>query len=163
MKALVGAFNQEKALVGAFSVIVQPVMEPMDCFRALFIFPEFNITSIKYYLFLLCVYSVHSSGIIYWDWVIVQLSTNKVDSVLKRRGAGRGAYLRPGSAGHSVQCRWGFGKWFEKSFPLISRNNLSPAQLTQQLPPASAAHFRFCLQSFLTHGNSSSMFSSHIF
>ena len=25
MKALVGAFNQEKALVGAFSVIVQPV------------------------------------------------------------------------------------------------------------------------------------------
>ena len=30
MKALVGAFNQEKALVGAFSVIVQPVVEPMD-------------------------------------------------------------------------------------------------------------------------------------
>ena len=29
MKALVGAFNQEKALVGAFSVIVQPVVEPM--------------------------------------------------------------------------------------------------------------------------------------
>ena len=27
MKALVGAFNQEKALVGAFSVIVQPVVE----------------------------------------------------------------------------------------------------------------------------------------
>ena len=25
MKALVGAFNQEKALVGAFSVIVQPL------------------------------------------------------------------------------------------------------------------------------------------
>ena len=36
MKALVGAFNQEKALVGAFSVIVQPVVEPMDCFTALF-------------------------------------------------------------------------------------------------------------------------------
>ena len=35
MKALVGAFNQEKALVGAFSVIVQPVVEPMDCFTAL--------------------------------------------------------------------------------------------------------------------------------
>ena len=31
MKALVGAFNQEKALVGAFSVIVQP----MDRFTAL--------------------------------------------------------------------------------------------------------------------------------
>ena len=35
MKALVGAFNQEKALVGAFSVIVQPVGEPMDRFVAL--------------------------------------------------------------------------------------------------------------------------------
>ena len=35
MKALVGAFNQEKALVGAFSVIVQPVVEPMDSFTAL--------------------------------------------------------------------------------------------------------------------------------
>ena len=30
MKALVGAFNQEKALVGALSVIVQPVVEPME-------------------------------------------------------------------------------------------------------------------------------------
>ena len=35
MKALVGAFNQEKALVGAFSVIVQWVVEPMDRFAAL--------------------------------------------------------------------------------------------------------------------------------
>ena len=35
MKALVGAFNQEKALVGAFSVIVQPVVEQMDRFAAL--------------------------------------------------------------------------------------------------------------------------------
>ena len=35
MKALVGAFNQEKALVGAFSVIVQPVVETMDRFAAL--------------------------------------------------------------------------------------------------------------------------------
>ena len=35
MKALVGAFNQEKAIVGAFSVIVQPVVEPMDRFKAL--------------------------------------------------------------------------------------------------------------------------------
>ena len=39
MKALVGAFNQEKALVGAFSVIVQPVVEPMDRFTALFQVP----------------------------------------------------------------------------------------------------------------------------
>ena len=35
MKVLVGAFNQEKALVGAFSLIVQPVVEPMDRFTAL--------------------------------------------------------------------------------------------------------------------------------
>ena len=35
MKALVGTFNQEKALVGAFSVIVQPVVVPMDRFAAL--------------------------------------------------------------------------------------------------------------------------------
>ena len=34
MKALVGAFNQEKALVGAFSVTLQPVVEPMDRFAA---------------------------------------------------------------------------------------------------------------------------------
>ena len=35
MKVLVGAFNKEKALVGAFSVIVQAVVEPMDRFTAL--------------------------------------------------------------------------------------------------------------------------------
>ena len=35
MKALVGAFNQEKALVGAFSVIVKPVVEPMEHCTAL--------------------------------------------------------------------------------------------------------------------------------
>ena len=35
MKALVGAFNQEKALVGAFSVIVQSVVEPMEHYTAL--------------------------------------------------------------------------------------------------------------------------------
>ena len=35
MKAVVAAFNQEKALVGAFSVIVQPLVEPMDRFAAL--------------------------------------------------------------------------------------------------------------------------------
>ena len=37
MKALVGAFNQEKALVGAFSVIVQPVVESMEHYTALII------------------------------------------------------------------------------------------------------------------------------
>ena len=35
MKALVGAFNQEKALVGAFSVIVQLFVEPMEHYTAL--------------------------------------------------------------------------------------------------------------------------------
>ena len=35
MKTVVAAFNQEKALVGAFSVIVQPVVEPKDRFTAL--------------------------------------------------------------------------------------------------------------------------------
>ena len=35
MKAVVAAFNQEKALVGAFSMIVQPVVDPMDRFAAL--------------------------------------------------------------------------------------------------------------------------------
>ena len=35
MKALVGAFNQEEALVGAFSVFVQPVVEPMEHYTAL--------------------------------------------------------------------------------------------------------------------------------
>ena len=35
MKAVVAAFNQEKALVGAFSVIVQPVVEPINRFTAL--------------------------------------------------------------------------------------------------------------------------------
>ena len=35
MKAVVAAFNQEKALVGAFSVIVQLVVEPMELYTAL--------------------------------------------------------------------------------------------------------------------------------
>ena len=52
MKALLGAFNQEKALVGAFSVIVNPVVKPMDRFTALMgIYftsgPELNFCSIS--------------------------------------------------------------------------------------------------------------------
>ena len=35
MKVVVAAFNQEKALVGAFYVLVQPIVEPMDRFAAL--------------------------------------------------------------------------------------------------------------------------------
>ena len=45
MKALVGAFNQEKALVGAFSVIEQPVVEPMDRFAALITISRFSINT----------------------------------------------------------------------------------------------------------------------
>ena len=45
MRALVGAFNQEKALVGAFSVIVQPVVEQMDRFAALPVLPLLLLTS----------------------------------------------------------------------------------------------------------------------
>ena len=42
MKAVVAAFNQEKALVGAFSGIVQPVVEPMEHYTALvFIFNSY--------------------------------------------------------------------------------------------------------------------------
>ena len=36
MKALIGAFNQETALVGAFFVIVQPVVEPREHYTALY-------------------------------------------------------------------------------------------------------------------------------
>ena len=36
MKAVVADFNQEKALVGAFSVIVQPVVETMEHYTALY-------------------------------------------------------------------------------------------------------------------------------
>ena len=56
MKALVGAFNQEKAPVGAFSVIVQPVMEPMNNFTALILradchvsCPCYNSNNVEYH------------------------------------------------------------------------------------------------------------------
>ena len=45
MKELVGAFNQEKALVGAFSVIVQPVVEPMEHYTALVLNSRGNLTN----------------------------------------------------------------------------------------------------------------------
>ena len=44
MKAVVAAFNQEKALVGAFFVIVQPVVEPMEQYTALKINKAYNKT-----------------------------------------------------------------------------------------------------------------------
>ena len=45
MKAVVAAFNQEKALVGAFSVIVQPVVEPMEHYTALICIPAIRAGS----------------------------------------------------------------------------------------------------------------------
>ena len=56
MKAVVAAFNQEKALVGAFSVIVQPVVEPMDRFAAL------NITLYLYLLYCIFPYCIYQEG-----------------------------------------------------------------------------------------------------
>ena len=62
MKALIGAFNQEKALVGAFSVIVQPVVEPMEHYTAL----NINIVNTEY---------LHLNQIInQWDYYIIHYS-----------------------------------------------------------------------------------------
>ena len=47
VKAVVAAFNQEKALVGAFSVIVQPVVEPMDRFAALTLMTVSSTTTMR--------------------------------------------------------------------------------------------------------------------
>ena len=48
VKAVVAAFNQEKALVGAFSVIVKPVVEPMDRFTALADTPSSDVFYHRY-------------------------------------------------------------------------------------------------------------------
>ena len=52
MKAVVAAFNQEKALVGSFSVIVQPVVEPMDRFAALVVSASRSVNSLLLIVFL---------------------------------------------------------------------------------------------------------------
>ena len=49
MKEVVAAFNQEKALVGAFSVIVQPVVEPMDRFAALVVTATSHLTAQRHH------------------------------------------------------------------------------------------------------------------
>ena len=65
MKALVGAFNQEKALVGAFSVIVQPVVEPRDHFTALILrMPYFD------------------------DWILGRINNTRTVTMLARAEAG---------------------------------------------------------------------------
>ena len=61
MKALVGAFNQEKALVGAFSVIVQPVVEPMEHYTALVLMQHVMTMSIAM-LVLIIVFPRRSTG-----------------------------------------------------------------------------------------------------
>ena len=58
MKALVGAFNQEKALVGAFSVIVQPVVEPMEHYTALIYILALQVSQ---YTFAICSYKEKKS------------------------------------------------------------------------------------------------------
>ena len=50
MKAVVAAFNQEKALVGAFSVIVQPVVEPMEHYTALLLLLLALVLDVALYL-----------------------------------------------------------------------------------------------------------------
>ena len=47
VKALVGAFNQEKALEGAFSVIVQPVVKPMGRYAAIHRTLDLPITAVS--------------------------------------------------------------------------------------------------------------------
>ena len=64
MKALVGTFNQEKALVGAFSVIVQPVVEPMDRFTALNEDLRMNFTLAMFTVGVGCMGALYSSWII---------------------------------------------------------------------------------------------------
>ena len=57
MKALVCAFNQEKALVGAFSVIVQPVVETMEHYTALVMY----CTNALYYTVLQVHFNCHAN------------------------------------------------------------------------------------------------------
>ena len=63
MKALVGAFNQEKALVGAFSVIVQPAVEPMGRFAALILCEKLSIID--------CTFLTSGSGRLRWESGVV--------------------------------------------------------------------------------------------
>ena len=46
MKALVGTFNEEKALVGAFSVIVKTDCETDESYAALVSFEESPVTAV---------------------------------------------------------------------------------------------------------------------
>ena len=58
MKALVGAFNQEKALVGAFSVIVQPFVEPIEHYTALIVIAGIRGQRTLYNIHLYTLYGV---------------------------------------------------------------------------------------------------------
>ena len=79
MKALVGAFNQEKALVGAFSVIVQPVVEPMDRFTALVNNPGIYV-QIMLLLHLQFTFAISSSE----EWIQLYLLALETKYLYKR-------------------------------------------------------------------------------
>ena len=95
MKALVGAFNQEKALVGAFSVIVQPVVEPIDRFTAL------NVTVLQEELVTLAILcqdlpcmslsiaahidqANHSSFVQFCNYLLVKLSRRRTFAICEQ-------------------------------------------------------------------------------
>ena len=87
MKALVGTFNQEKALVGALSVIVQPVVEPMDRFTALTRNQAADILTIFYTTFtvvralLVPASTLVSSSAILWSSALTLLTSTTLLSV----------------------------------------------------------------------------------
>ena len=89
MKALVGAFNQEKALVGAFSVIVQPVVEPIDLSvstgKNVSILYNYNalFTSLCKFMYFLRIFR-HLAGMFYHRCT-AQLSPDNAENILPPR------------------------------------------------------------------------------
>ena len=78
MKALVGAFNQEKALVGAFSVIVQPVVEPMEHYTALVLEAEDEVAAAPGHLPQprQCVLAIFIPGVLKWKECATCVNSN---------------------------------------------------------------------------------------
>ena len=112
------SFNQEKALVGAFSVIVQQVVEPMDRFTAL----VFNFC-------LNCRPECSAK--------LVQGSASAV-SCVGAAGAGGEMLMSPFSRrGGSASCRW-VGRW------ALGRTPCTLALLFSGTAMAIYGHFRIC-------------------
>ena len=90
MKAVVAAFNLEKALVGAFSVIVQPVVEPMKHYTALvmnlFVLQIISITRPQIGDFLMGVGGQWSSNTLYRDFTALQCLM-KIHLLVMARGS----------------------------------------------------------------------------